>query len=84
LDNPIALSGGKGGLIRGKPLFPSIEAISAVSSPQTKAPAHLHKWSDIKVETRPHDVLSDVIFFPADFKRTFLIRLTASGYSALI
>lgn len=35
----IPASAGKGGRIRGIPLLPSIEAISAVSSPQTKAPA---------------------------------------------
>ncbi len=41
---------GKGGLGRGMPLLPSIEAISAVSSPHTKAPApsitcRLKVWS---------------------------------------
>src|SRR4030042_1011431 len=37
---------GNGGRLRGIPLLPSIEAISAVSSPQTKAPAPslIFKW----------------------------------------
>ena len=36
---PHPLTAGKGGLGRGSPRFPSIEAMRAVSSPQTKAPA---------------------------------------------
>ncbi len=33
------LTAGNGGRVRGMPRLPSMEAISAVSSPQTKAPA---------------------------------------------
>ncbi len=36
---------GNGGRALGMPRFPSMEAISAVSSPQTKAPAPIFKES---------------------------------------
>ncbi len=44
---------GKGGRCLGIPLFPSMEAISAVSSPQTKAPAPVATcMSKLKPESR--------------------------------
>ena len=48
---------GKGGRGRGMPRCPSIEAISAVSSPQTKAPAPFLDL-DVEIEPRAQDVLA--------------------------
>ncbi|MBV6504834.1 MAG: hypothetical protein ILNGONEN_00387 [Syntrophorhabdaceae bacterium] len=73
---------GNGGLERGAPLFPSIDAISAVSSPHTNAPApSFIETSKLNLEPR--------IFFPRSpysfiwFIAFFSLSI-ASGYSALI
>ena len=73
-------SAGNGGRGRGVPRLPSIDAISAVSSPQTKAPAPSRN-STLKVKDVPK------IFLPSSPKRSawciaVLRRLIASGYSA--
>ena len=71
---------GKGGRGRGIPLLPSMEAIKAVSSPQTKAPAPI-LISRSKLNSVPR------ILFPSKFNSlacaiAFLRWATAIGYSA--
>ena len=71
---------GYGGLGRGVPRFPSTDAIRAVSSPQTKAPAP-RRTSILKLKRVPQ--ISD----PSRPTRSacriaFRSRLIASGYSA--
>ena len=51
------LSIGKGGRWRGSPILPSMERISAVSSPQTKAPAPRDE-RDVEGEAGAQDVLA--------------------------
>ncbi len=74
-------SAGKGGFGLGIPLWPSIDVIRAVSSPQTKAPAPSITWISrswpvpkIPLPSMPLSIASLI----ADF-----ILSTASGYSAL-
>ena len=71
---------GYGGRGRGVPRRPSIDAISAVSSPQTKAPAPRRIWTS---------KLNEVSAMPAPRNPAFCARriavrsrATASGYSA--
>jgi len=72
---------GKGGLGLGIPLFPSIEASRAVSSPQTKAPApSLIFTSNEKPVSRMFSPTRPI----AEASRTAIFRCsTAIGYSAL-
>ena len=63
---------GNGGRVRGLPDWPSSEAMSAVSSPQTKAPAPSTSWMS-KSKPRPEDVLAQ------DAVRTGLARARARG-----
>jgi len=78
-NNP--LFAGKGGLGLGSPLFPSIEVINAVSSPQTKAPAP--SLSSIsKQKSVPKMLFPNKPYSLACFIAKFNL-LTATGYSAL-
>ena len=75
------LFAGNGGFGLGIPLSPSIDAIKAVSSPHTKAPAPSFMWIS-------SEKLLPIIFFPKKFLSSasfmaFLKRLMARGYSAL-
>ena len=70
----------RGGLVRGMPRLPSMEAVRALPSPQTKAPAPWFTWSR-KSKPLPR------IFSPRRPKSSALAmavfrRLTARGYSA--
>ena len=71
---------GKGGRVRGMPRRPSMDAIKAVSSPQTKAPAPslTLRWNDHPEPStsspRMPRSLAVLMAMPS--------RLTASGYSA--
>jgi len=73
---------GKGGRDRGIPRFPSIDPMSAVSSPHTKAPAPSFIFtSKLKSESRilfprsPYSLICPI---------AFLRRSMARGYSALM
>jgi len=71
---------GKGGRGRGMPRCPSIEAMSAVSSPHTNAPAP-SRISTVKV--KPEPMMSAPSRPRASASAIALVsRLTASGYSA--
>ena len=73
---------GNGGRVRGIPLLPSIEAISAVSSPQTKAPApSFILISRLNPEPR---IFSPISPSSSIWEIAFSRRLIASGYSARI
>ena len=74
------LTAGNGGRVRGMPRLPSMEAMSAVSSPQTKAPAPslIFRWNlqplpSASSPSRPRSSAAAMAM-----RR----RLTASGYSA--
>ena len=74
------LFAGNGGFGLGIPRSPSIDAINAVSSPQTKAPAPSLIWI-VKLNPEP------IIFSPKKCLSSacaiaFLKRLIARGYSA--
>ena len=74
------LNAGKGGRGRGSPRFPSIEVISAVSSPQTNAP-------DPILISRSKEWVEPMMFFPSRPRSRAcsiarVSRSTASGYSA--
>jgi hypothetical protein len=71
---------GYGGLGLGVPRFPSIDAISAVSSPHTNAPAP-NRNSILKVNGVPQIFAPSNPSFSACRMATFN-RLIASGYSA--
>ena len=71
---------GKGGRTRGMPRWPSSDAMSAVSSPQTNAPAPSLTWI---VKSKPVPMMS----LPRSPRSSacaiaMLRRLIASGYSA--
>ena len=71
---------GNGGRVRGMPRLPSMEAMSAVSSPQTNAPA-----PSLILSVKPQPLPS--AFSPRNPRSSAaaiasLRRLTASGYSA--
>ncbi len=71
---------GNGGLERGSPLFPSIEAISAVSSPQTKAPA---PNLILTLKSKPlSKIFSPSNPIPSADLIAFFNLLIANGYSA--
>ena len=74
------LTAGNGGRVRGMPRLPSIEAISAVSSPQTKAPAPTLRCTSkrnplprMSSPRKPRSSASAI---------ALVSRLTARGYSA--
>ena len=74
------LFAGNGGLGLGIPRSPSIDAIRAVSSPQTNAPAP-------SLICKSSEKSLPIIFLPKKFLSSasfiaFLKRLIASGYSA--
>ena len=71
---------GKGGRGRGMPRRLSMEAIRAVSSPQTKAPAPSLMWT-AKSKPEPRMSLPRKALWVA-CSRAMRIRLTARGYSA--
>ena len=76
------LTAGNGGRGRGIPLFPSMELIKAVSSPQTKAPAPI-------LTLMSKSIPAPKIFLPRTpslraCSRAMFNRLMASGYSARI
>src|SRR3974390_2967965 len=71
---------GKGGRGRGRPASPSNEAISAVSSPQTKAPAP-STTSMLNLKPRPR-MLSPKMPYSFACSIALRRRCTASGYSA--
>ena len=73
---------GYGGRVRGMPRRPSMLAIRAVSSPQTKAPApSLSVMSNEKSEPRMCSPSRPSLLMAAMAERR---RRTASGYSALM
>ena len=73
-------SNGNGGFWRGSPRFPSIEAISAVSSPQTNAPAPIRismsNENGVPMTRSPRSPDSRAC------RSAAASRSTASGYSA--
>ena len=71
---------GNGGRVRGMPRLPSMLAMSAVSSPQTKAPAPSLRC---RSNSQPVPNTSSPRKPRASASATALVRrLTASGYSA--
>ncbi len=74
------LTAGNGGRVRGMPRLPSIEAISAVSSPQTKAPAPCLRC---RWKRQPEPKMSSPRKPRSSASAIALVRRrTASGYSA--
>ena len=70
-----------GGLTLGIPLLPSIEAVSAEPSPQTKAPAPLFIWKS-KLNPLPN-IFSPIRPYSLACFIAFSSLFTAIGYSAL-
>ena len=71
---------GNGGRVRGMPRLPSMEAISAVSSPQTNAPAPSLRC---RLNSQPVPKTSLPRNPRSSASATAIVRrLTASGYSA--
>ena len=66
---------------RGMPRWPSMLAMSAVSSPQTKAPAPCVDV-DVEVEARAEDVVAQQAALARLPRALASRRSTASGYSA--
>ena len=75
------LLAGKGGLNAASRVLPSTEAISAVSSPQTKAPGPFF-YLDGEVHVRAEDVLRPDSPFARSCLMASFSRWTAFGYSA--
>ena len=74
------LTAGNGGRVRGMPRLPSMEAISAVSSPQTKAPAPSLRC---RLNSQPVPKMSGPRKPRSSAAATAMVRrLTAVGYSA--
>ena len=74
------LTAGNGGRVRGMPRLPSMEAMSAVSSPQTKAPAPSLRC---RLNSQPVPKTSSPRYPRSSASAMALVSLlTAMGYSA--